>query len=133
MSITLFVPRRQIGPFNICERKPKPAGTPKYVVTKSGDTSVLKDFGRYSTAVRWIKQQLPREVPHVVIVTEGDHVVSVHSTIPLRYTTIEQFEGPDECLAIGACASSDATVNPVWVKERLHSIELHQAQEAQHP
>lgn len=84
MPITL-TPRREIGPFVIYERVPKQRGLTKYVVGKAGSPD-LRDFGKYSTAIRFCKQQLPRPVPHAVLNMEDKSVVS---TLPVDYTIID--------------------------------------------
>lgn len=144
-----YTPRRVIGDFQISERKPKPRGATKYVVTKSGDTSVLKDFGRHSVAVRWCKAQLPRENPHVLVVMEGGLVQAVLSTVPCDFTIVDadaertgsdDVYGANPTLQLHGLAGNrkgsgtvcyawgdHATVNPTRVKEIIHAVEAHEA------
>lgn len=82
---TTLTPRRELGPFTIYERVPKSRGLTKYVVGKAGSPD-LKDFGKYSTAIRYCKQQLPRPIPHAVLNMEDKSVVS---TLPVDYTIID--------------------------------------------
>lgn len=102
MSLVILTTRKTVGPFDIKERKPKLPGLTKYTVFKGEEQ--VKDFGRYSAAIRWCKQQLPREVPHIVIVEGGELVIS---TMPVRYTIID---GPHR-------NTGDALVLPEKVEE----------------
>lgn len=76
--------RRIIKPFGVFERRPRPKGSTKYVVFKGNQQ--LMDFGRYSAAIRWAKQQLPRPVPYIVINQETKEAVS---TMPVNYTILD--------------------------------------------
>lgn len=110
MSLVILTTRKTVGPFDITERKPKLPGVTKYTVFKGEEQ--VKDFGRYSAAIRWCRQQLPREVPHVVIVIgdtsrrQGRSELAV-SNVPVRWTLIE---GPYR-------SSGDALVDPEQVEE----------------
>lgn len=76
--------RRIIKPFGVFERRPKPKGSTKYVVFKGNQQ--LMDFGRYSAAIRWAKQQLPRPEPHIVINFETKEAVC---NVPISYTILD--------------------------------------------
>lgn len=110
MSLVILTTRKTVGPFEIKERKPKLPGLTKYVVFKGEEG--LKDFGRYSAAIRWCKQQCPREVPHVVLI-DGDQSkrqsrsLFVVSNVPVRYTFLD---GPYHI-------TGDALVDPEQVEE----------------
>lgn len=81
----MLTERRTIGPYIIYERRPKPRGLTKYVVGKEGKAD-LKDFGKFSTAVRWVKQQIPRPAPHLIIDYDDKSGVS---TMPVTFTILD--------------------------------------------
>lgn len=103
-----LIPRREIKPFVIYERRPRPKGSTKYVVFKGNQQ--LVDFGKYSTAIRWCKQQTPRQVPHVVINADSKEAVA---TLPLTYTIID---GPHRL-------DATAIVDPIRVEEILSTTD----------
>lgn len=82
----MLIERKLIGPFRIRERRPKPSGFTKYVVTNDADKDINKQFGRFSAAVRWAKSQLPRQVPTVVIDLDDKQGVS---NMPVNYTLLD--------------------------------------------
>lgn len=144
-----LIPRRTIGALVLYERKPKPKGIPKYAVGPAGctDNDTLRQFGRYSAAIRFMKAALPRETPHVVVIMDGIDIEAVISTHPCNYTVLDVSadQDPTEYTPViglngvagnkaggTACHVSpgEATVNPVRVKEIIHTLELHEQQTA---
>lgn len=107
MPITL-IERKVVGQFIIYERRPKPTGSTKYVVGKEGETE-MKDFGKFSSAVRWAKSQSPRPVPTVVIDMDDKSGIS---TMPVNYTILD---GPH-------VTHHSATVDPFKVEAILGTI-----------
>lgn len=101
----MIIIRKTIGPWSIYERRPKPFGATKYVVAKQGEAD-MHDFGKLSTAIRWVKRQLPRPPPHIVI--DADTKTAV-ATAPVDYTIID---GPHRF-------NNAAVVNPAKVEELL--------------
>lgn len=90
MPSTLIV-RKEIEHFIVYERRPRPLGMTKYVVANApigkGETE-MKDFGRFSAAVRWAKSQLPKPVPHLVL--DLDDPSAGVSTMPVTYTILDE-------------------------------------------
>lgn len=147
-----LIPRKEIGALTIYERKPKIRGLTKYCVGLSSADPGCKDFGKFSTAVRHCKAQLPREKPHVVVIVEGGLVRGVISAMPCDYTVIDgnaEGDGDDTALPLptrlyqgGELAaaheqtlcyyvSAAASLNPGRVREILAAIELHEEQQKQ--
>lgn len=95
MSLVILTTRKTVGPFEIKERKPKLPGLTKYTVFK-GDENV-KDFGRYSAAIRWCKSQLPKVTPRLVITLDGGLVQGIYCDVPLNAYVVDfDVEGADK-------------------------------------
>lgn len=145
MSLIPIIPRKEIGKFTIYERKPKPKGFTKYTVGITGPgQNMVKDFGRYSVAVRWCKAETPRPVPRIVIHVTDGIVQGVVSDVPLIYTVADEdaplgdapriplqaLQGlkflddtdPVPC----ATMTAPADVNPERVNAVLHAIKQHE-------
>jgi len=52
--------RRRMGRYELFERRPKPAGIKKYFVSWPDG---LLEFGKYSKAIRWMKDRRNKERP----------------------------------------------------------------------
>lgn len=107
-----LIKRKIIGPFILYERVPKPKGMTKYIVS---DDVEVHDFGKYSTAIRWCKAQLPKAVPSIVVNADTKQAVS---NVPVDYTIID---GPHRY-------SNKAAVNPNDPEFNNEATQLHNSE-----